>query len=157
MSINFQTGYLFGKVLGDRKYILMSCEPDTNDSYGIISYDYGNASVLRCTADQLSRLNKGDSQWIDHDNMISVEGAYFIADTIGEAIWSFEDKSEAFPELYLRASDQSGVAQFIRVCNMTADQINSLIGEDALRSLYYYDDEHDAFTHVCSESYGAEE
>ncbi len=155
MAIEFQTGYLFGKVLGEHKYILMSCEPDSNDSYGIISYDYGNASVLRCTSAQLRLLNGGDSQWIDHDNMISVEGAYYIADTIGEAIWSFEDKSEDFPELYLRAPDSNGVAQFTRVYDMTIDQINSLIGEDALKSLYYYDGANDAFTHVCSESYSA--
>jgi hypothetical protein len=155
--MEFLYGYLFGKVLGAHKYILMSCSPGTYDGYGVISYEHGNASVLRCTAEQLARLNEGDDQWIDHDNMISAEGGFYIGETIGDAIWNFENKSEAFPELYLRASDQNGVSQFTRVYDMTSDQIDSLIGEDAIGSLYYYDDEHDAFTHVCSESYGTEE
>lgn len=60
--MEFETGYLFGKVLGAHKYILMSCTPNSYDGYGIISYEHGNASLIRCTADQLDRLNNGDDQ-----------------------------------------------------------------------------------------------
>jgi hypothetical protein len=152
--MEFLSGYLFGKVLGAHKYILMSCSPNTYDGYGIISYEHGNASVLRCTAEQLARLNEGDDQWIDHENMISTEGGFYIGESIGDAIWNFENKSETFPELYLRKSDDSGISQFVRVYDMTIEQINALIGEDALKSLYYYDEANDAFTHVCGDSYG---
>lgn len=86
--------------------------------------------------------------------MISTEGGFYIDKTIGDAIWNFENKSETFPELYLRKLDENGVAQFTRVYDMSIDAINSLIGEDALKSLYYYDEANDAFTHVCGDSYG---
>lgn len=85
--------------------------------------------------------------------MISTEGGYYIGETIGDAIWNFENKSETFPELYLRKLDDSGVAQFTRVYDMSIADINSLIGENALKSLYYYDETNDAFTHVCGDSY----
>lgn len=157
--MEFEKGYLFGKVLGADKYILMECQPNENDNYGIINYQHGNADFIRLTQEQLDALNSGDDQWIDHNNMISYGEHYFIADTVGEAIIGFEEKSGTTPELYLRTkvgkTKTLGSAQFQRIDNMTADEINDTVGTDALRGIYYFDEERDAFTHVCSESYDA--
>jgi hypothetical protein len=62
MTIEFEKGYLFGKVLGQEKYILMDCQPNDNDPYGIINYSYGNADFLRLTKEQLKKLNLTDFQ-----------------------------------------------------------------------------------------------
>lgn len=151
--MEFETGYLFGKVLGKDKYILMDCQPNEHDTYGIVLYEYGNADFIRLTKEELDKLNNGDASWIDHDNMIAASDCgYFVADTIGEAIVGFQEKSGILPELYMRNS-KDGSMQFQRIYNMSADEINNIVGTDALRSLYYYDTDLDAFSHVCGDSY----
>lgn len=151
MTLEFEKGYLFGKVLGQEKYILMNCQPNNNDPYGIVNYSYGNADFLRLTEEQLKKLNLTDFQWIDHDNMIGYGEHYFIADTVGEAIIGYKEKSGTNPELYLRVT--TGEAQFKRIDNMTAEEINEAVGTNIFNSIYYFDEEKDAFTHICSESY----